>query len=540
MHDLDAGALRACSSRRNDRKALIVSQKCVPKGAPACQPLMHQTHQTRYDTLPDHLLPLFIVVPLTFSILYSPIFGRMLPLLLALSASKALHATPKTLKGILGQNPFTVLLITSPRCQPCKRIQTAMDGASAKFAKSVTFAFIEIDNAPEIAAKYNVSFAPRVMIFKGDKFVQLYLGDWTQNGFTTFCEKLIKFELHHLKTVFDVFEFQRLAPSNLLLVSKANAAKADEMLEKYGGIVNIGVLENESVALELKLPPAQFTRVDDFVTFDFEDVTEKDVDAHMWSPYEHIHSHEWMGICPTPLSFLTLLDERDPMMIHDTARDFDALRELFGSNVSFQFCDFFTCANVVQQLKIGMYTSPVLMCREQMSNGRYRLDPLPKVPATKEDVINFGKFKVWNIEPPRKKTELRIPKLSAHDFIQNVIDPKMDVILLLAAPRMQLYEQSQKNIRALMTAFEGIDTVRFFEFNTITEHVQGLQLPESDKPQISIWPATEQPGGSAFAAYLPINVIFENLLKLITTKVSQQKMDQMLEAINQYMQAASE
>lgn len=410
-----------------------------------------------------------------------------------------------------------------------------MDGVASKFSTSITFAAVDIGAAPDVCAKYNVTFAPRVAVFKGSKMLQIYLGETTQNGFTIFAEKLLHAEIHHLKNEYDVFEFQSLAPSNLLLVSKANIAKADQLFKTYGGIVSIGVLENDAVAQSLNLPDAQFVRAEDFVKFDLTDVSESTIDPLLHSPYEHIFSHEWLGISPTRHSFITLIDERDPLMIHDTVKDFDALREIFGTNVSFQFCDFFTCANVVQQLKIGMFNSPVLVCREQMNN-RFKLDPLPKVPATREDVINFGKFMILGIEPPLKKTELRIPKLSAHEFIQNVIDPKKDVILLLAAPRMQLYQQSQTNFRALIKAFEGIDSVRFFEYNTLTEHVQGLQLPESDKPQISVWPATEQPSGSAFAAYLSINVIFENLLKLIQTKVSQQRMDEMMEVIQKYLE----
>jgi hypothetical protein len=65
-----------------------------------------------------------------------------------------------------------------------------------------------------------------------------------------------------------------------------------------------------------------------------------------------------------------------------------------------------------------------------------------------------------------------------------------------------------------------VPTVKFYRLNIMTEIVPGLEIQSSDKPLLSIWPATKEPPGSTFGAYLSILLVLDNLLQLIATQVA--------------------
>jgi hypothetical protein len=58
----------------------------------------------------------------------------------------------------------------------------------------------------------------------------------------------------------------------------------------------------------------------------------------------------------------------------------------------------------------------------------------------------------------------------------------------------------------------------------------GLEMPKSDKPLLSIWPATEGPKGSTFGARLSIPLL-DNVLQLIATRVSDAELEQMAQRV---------
>lgn len=182
------------------------------------------------------------------------------------------------------------------------------------------------------------------------------------------------------------------------------------------------------------------------------------------------------------------------------------------------------------------FKAPVF-CLHEKQGGRYGIQVMPKVGSGVQEIIDWANFLLYGIQPPKKEHAIPIPRLIAHEFMQKALNPKRDAVLLLAAPKMQLYEESQNTVRCLIEAFAacGVETVDFYEYNTITERVQGLELPKSDKPQLSIWPASETPGGSAFAGFLDPKMTFETLIQVLAT-VSREQIMAISEKIDEIMQ----
>ena len=148
-----------------------------------------------------------------------------------------------------------------------------------------------------------------------------------------------------------------------------------------------------------------------------------------------------------------------------------------------------------------------------------------------KDVLDWLKFHIEGIELPKDKDSFEIPKLHASQFSQKVLDPKLDVILLVGTPQMQLYKESRKNFHMLIELFKDYKTIQFYEFNPSTEHIPGLDFPVSGAPQISVWPAKDQRSGSLFQAYISMDVIIQNLLRLIVTKISNEDMTSLNERL---------
>jgi hypothetical protein len=398
-----------------------------------------------------------------------------------------------------------------------------MDTLSSQFAEAIGMVLVDAEVSPDIFSQHQIAFAPTIALFRHGKLRLRYFGEWTIGGLTEFCESVTDYDLVPLNDSFSVFEFQRRGPSNIVLSSPPFIAKADALLHKFGGVVQVAILENRQLKETLGMADAVFTRPGDFYTASLNDVDEDTLEALLQSKFQHIYTGDLFGVTPTADTIAALIDERDPLMVYDVVSRFTALRDVFAGNVSFQICDFFKCPNVVQQIKLIGFASP-LYIHHAKQGGRFRLDPLQRMFATADEVVNWAKFQILGVSPPPEPHAVVIPRLMAHEFIQLVLDPKKEVVLFVAAPRMPLYEESAESVKKLMKVFEGTPEVRFYEFNPITEHVKGLEMPKSDKPQLSIWPASKEPNGSAFAAYLDVGVIFENLLKLFVTKFSEEKL----------------
>jgi thioredoxin 1 len=55
----------------------------------------------------------------------------------------------------------------APWCGPCRALGPTIDKVAAQFAGKVKVGKLNIDNARDVAVKYNISSIPRIFIFKG-------------------------------------------------------------------------------------------------------------------------------------------------------------------------------------------------------------------------------------------------------------------------------------------------------------------------------------------------------------------------------------
>jgi hypothetical protein len=388
---------------------------------------------------------------------------------------------------------------------------------------------VDAESSPELLKPADVTFAPTILIYRQGKQRMRYYGDWSTSAFTELCHSIADDDLYTLTDSFSVFEFQNRKPANIILSSNF-VSKADGLLHKFGGILHVGIVENETLSQIIGLPGALLSRPEEFYSINLTDVEEDTIQRQLLQRIQHIGTNEGFALTDTVDTIVTIVNEDDPVMIYEAVSRLNSLREVLGSNVSYQYCDFFKCHGVVAQLKPITLMSP-LYVHHTKQGQRQRIDPYPRIDPTTADIVKWAKFQILGISPPDEPRVLAIPKITAHSFIPVVLDPKRDVVLLVAAPRMQMYDVSVDRFRKLIQIFEGIPEVGFFEFNPITEHVKGLEMPKSDNPQLSIWPATTEQRGSAFAAFVDLELIFENLVRLLETKFSEDQIAEMTQKV---------
>ena len=84
--------------------------------------------------------------------------------------------TLSELKKILEEHKLVVLKFSADWCGPCKRIQGEMEKLAHANRGKIAFCHIDVDEAQEIAAEYNISAMPTLKFIKEFKVVSEVVG----------------------------------------------------------------------------------------------------------------------------------------------------------------------------------------------------------------------------------------------------------------------------------------------------------------------------------------------------------------------------
>jgi thioredoxin 1 len=77
-------------------------------------------------------------------------------------------------------------------CGPCQRQAPILESFASSNSDRVKVCQIDIDESPDIAAKYNVRSIPTLMFFKGGKSVQTKVGMHSVVMLETLLQSVIK------------------------------------------------------------------------------------------------------------------------------------------------------------------------------------------------------------------------------------------------------------------------------------------------------------------------------------------------------------
>ncbi len=79
----------------------------------------------------------------------------------------------------------------APWCGPCRAIAPMLDTLAGEFTGRVKFVKINVDDAMELAAKYEISGVPTLILFRSGQVFETMVGGASARGLRTKLESLL-------------------------------------------------------------------------------------------------------------------------------------------------------------------------------------------------------------------------------------------------------------------------------------------------------------------------------------------------------------
>ena len=86
-------------------------------------------------------------------------------------------------KEVLESGQPTLVDFWAPWCEPCHAIAPLVDATAQAFAEQLKAAKVNVDDAPDLAARYEVMSIPTLKLFFGGEAAKTWVGTQPQEGF---------------------------------------------------------------------------------------------------------------------------------------------------------------------------------------------------------------------------------------------------------------------------------------------------------------------------------------------------------------------
>lgn len=102
------------------------------------------------------------------------------------------HATEKTFEAEVLKSELPVLVdYWAPWCGPCKAIAPLLEEASRDYEGRIQVVKVDVQDHPEVAAKFGIRGIPTLMLFKNGEAIATKVGAVNKTQLTGFIDESI-------------------------------------------------------------------------------------------------------------------------------------------------------------------------------------------------------------------------------------------------------------------------------------------------------------------------------------------------------------
>ena len=468
----------------------------------------------------------------------------MLSLFFSLAfAGKLIYIDDYNLTTELDKNEYNLVFLTSKTYRDGNSVPKTMNTIAHRASEpNIGLCLYDSCKNKKLTQKHPVVDNSVLLLFHRSTFIVQYFGNYTFQAITQFMKEINNNQtVYYPQTEFEIFKFQReKTPANIVLTNHYYIQYAEQIAHNYTQLLHVAVVTDKKLIEKLHLPHISFSKPNEFFTKDFQiDVSVAEL-AELAQPiFNIVENPNLIG----KLSIGALYDKNSKWHLHkvisvfnqtkiDTDEELKHMQFLVPIPVRYTAIDFFDGYKFIKQYGIYGFNHPVFfICANTVSSGQIYQSYTDKAELIAAWLFRMltGKEKVIHSE-----NDGPIQKLSAYDFQKKVMDPSYDVILYVASPSMEHYKEGKKKAEMLYDILYNCKYVNIYEYNPLTEHVSGLQLPRNNFPQFSIWPAEAEKGGKTFDANHNFNLIFETLVQFMKSPINSKQMKEIKEKMAKY------
>jgi len=102
-----------------------------------------------------------------------------------------MNINEQNFESFLNTDKLVVLDFYADWCGPCKTISPVLDGLSTEYGDKITVGKINVDESPNLSAKYGIRSIPAIFFIKGGEIVDKQMGGTQKSVLVEKINKLI-------------------------------------------------------------------------------------------------------------------------------------------------------------------------------------------------------------------------------------------------------------------------------------------------------------------------------------------------------------